>query len=280
MSRVAVVGSINLDTIYAIDGDVTSHSKHRATHRVEAVGGSAANTARWLTHANQQVSLFSWVGDDRNGDYCMTVLGGCVGLDVQNVRRVEQPTPCAVCISSPTSKVIVTHSQIGEPVSVIPEGTLTDFKHIHVAARDSSDTAQRLLDERSPAATVSIELNGRRTSRFAPFADVIFSNADELGASSDIDVDTATDLLARIGAPSSALLVITVGSHGSVCRDRTGRLIRRPAQRAKIVDRTGGGDAFNAGFLSKFLIGQSVADCLDAGQQFAARCLAQYGGGL
>ena len=53
----------------------------------------------------------------------------------------------------------------------------------------------------------------------------------------------------RMGA---AVMVATVGQDGSVARSR-GRTIRTPAARVSVVDTTGAGDAFRAGFASRWL---------------------------
>lgn len=46
---------------------------------------------------------------------------------------------------------------------------------------------------------------------------------------------------------------------------------------AKIVDTTGAGDAFNAGYLAARMMGQTAADCVGAGQRMAAAVLSQHG---
>ncbi|WGV15307.1 sugar kinase [Fuscovulum ytuae] len=46
---------------------------------------------------------------------------------------------------------------------------------------------------------------------------------------------------------------------------------------AKIVDTTGAGDAFNAGYLAARMMGRDAAECVGAGQRMAAAVLSQHG---
>jgi len=50
------------------------------------------------------------------------------------------------------------------------------------------------------------------------------------------------------------------------------------ANPAEVVDTTGAGDSFNAGFLSRFVLGEDLDACAEAGVLAAARNVGQVGG--
>lgn len=280
MKRVAVVGSTNLDTIYYVDRPLTLHYKGRASSRVETVGGSAANTAVWLADAGCAVSLFSSVGTDEAGSFCLRSLAKSPHLDLSNVIRHPGTTSTAVCITSPLDKVIVTYADRSPDQPLSAQARADDFHHIHIAARDSNRTAVDLLSAKSVRTSVSLELNGRTSSAFAPYADVIFSNADDLGLTGELTRSDAAGLLAQIGARPTTLLVLTRGVRGSVCFSSENQPVAVEAQMVDVIDRTGAGDAFDAGFLTARLEDRPIAQCLVSGQDFATRCLRLVGGGL
>ncbi|MCU0515149.1 MAG: sugar kinase [Anaerolineae bacterium] len=82
---------------------------------------------------------------------------------------------------------------------------------------------------------------------FAPVRDVVllFQPAAPLSA------ELAAELLAA--RYPGAAIVLTMGGDGALVRDPAGGLWRQPAFTADTVDRIGGGDAFDAGFLYGYL---------------------------
>jgi len=74
-----------------------------------------------------------------------------------------------------------------------------------------------------------------------------------------------------------AITIIKQGGNGAawIAPDRD---IHFPAPRVKVVDTTGAGDAFNAGFLVAWLRGKSPAQCLAAGNKAGAASTRKAGG--
>lgn len=74
-----------------------------------------------------------------------------------------------------------------------------------------------------------------------------------------------------------AITIVKMGSSGAawLAPDRD---IHFPAPRVKVVDTTGAGDAFNAGFLVAWMRGKSPAQCLAAGNKAGAASTQRAGG--
>lgn len=60
------------------------------------------------------------------------------------------------------------------------------------------------------------------------------------------------------------MTVVKLGPEGAVAF-ADGRIVRRPTAKVDVVDTTGAGDAFNAGFIYGYLAGYSIEDALDLG---------------
>ena len=88
--------------------------------------------------------------------------------------------------------------------------------------------------------------------------DVVFANEQELDVLGD--------------EPNCQVLVTKRGAEGCTVRWPGGE-VRLPALPADVVDTTGAGDAFAAGFL----LGDSAADAARRGLAAAAACVAQVG---
>lgn len=91
------------------------------------------------------------------------------------------------------------------------------------------------------------------------------------------DTDTVA-AIGRLAATHDKLLVVTLAAAGSRAYDGA-RVYRCDAVPVEtIVDTTGAGDAFAAGFLSRYCHGAAVPDCLDAGARNASRVIRHLGG--
>ncbi|MDW8130492.1 MAG: PfkB family carbohydrate kinase, partial [Bryobacterales bacterium] len=57
-----------------------------------------------------------------------------------------------------------------------------------------------------------------------------------------------------------------------------GGVRRVPAVKTRVVETTGAGDSFNAGFLARFVRGGTLEECLRAGVRAGARAVTRVGG--
>jgi sugar/nucleoside kinase (ribokinase family) len=104
--------------------------------------------------------------------------------------------------------------------------------------------------------------------------DILFANEHELAALTGIE-----DFHAGIAAlaPKVPTLVVTRSEHGAHAVS-TGAHVQVPAEPvARVVDTTGAGDLFAAGFLFGHVRGRSLADCLRLGAICAAEVISHYG---
>ena len=114
---------------------------------------------------------------------------------------------------------------------------------------------------------------GERFLGWIDGADVIFPNLDEarvlVGASGpNVDLDVLGGLFAHV--------VVTLGSMGAAYLGGTERA-QITAPRIDVVDTTGAGDAFAAGFLARWVDGATPEEALDGGRAAAETCVAQLG---
>lgn len=75
-----------------------------------------------------------------------------------------------------------------------------------------------------------------------------------------------------------AACVVTLGDKGAVAAGQEGQFIQRAGHKISVVDTIGAGDAFTAGFVSKFLEGASLAECCDFANALGALVAQQRGG--
>jgi ribokinase len=104
--------------------------------------------------------------------------------------------------------------------------------------------------------------------------DFFFPNEVEaLSITGESSVEAAASRLGR----SVPAVLVKMGARG-VYLFSAGRGRRIPAKRVRVVDTTGAGDSFNAGFLASLFGGGTLEECAEAGLSAAARCLTRVGG--
>jgi 2-dehydro-3-deoxygluconokinase len=88
---------------------------------------------------------------------------------------------------------------------------------------------------------------------------------------------TAEEVIARMAGLGVAEIVVKDGA-GPVTLSDDGVTVALPTPPpARIVDTTGAGDAFNAGYLAARVTGEDAAGCVRAGQMMAAAVLGHHG---
>jgi ribokinase len=256
-------------------------------------GGSAANTAAWLTRVGVDSTFVGAIGDDAAGQAQLESLHQ-LGVDVRF--RVDRTRPTGTCLVlvAPTGERTMVPDP-GANLSLLEHDVPVDeFRagdHLHVSGyallRDSRDAAFHAIDAAVTAGlTVSVgaasaaplELLGA-SSFLAMLPDdaLLFANEKEaaiLTGSSGAAAELASSL-----AGGGRQVVVTAGSGDAAWSDgaTTTALAAEPLDRPEL-DTTGAGDAFAAGFLAARARDATPAVCLRDGHALAAAACRTTGG--
>ncbi len=266
-------------------------------------GGSAANTARGIAAVSRGLPC---VGDC--GEVEQPVFNGAVGRDPTGDEFLEAMQAEGVAASL-VRKPLPTGVSL---ILVTPDGERTMNTHLGACRlfgpedldRDRLARSRMLYltgylwdtdcQRRAAAAAVETARAGRRPIPVAfdladPFAvrrfgdlfrtwipgtvDVLFGNRDELsiltGGACDEDCVKAAVALAPV-------VVMKIGAQGCIVGHGSRRL-HVPGVKVRVVDTTGAGDAFAAGFLHAHLRGRPLAECAEVANRIAAGVVAVEG---
>ena len=83
--------------------------------------------------------------------------------------------------------------------------------------------------------------------------------------------------LEQLARQRRKLFIVTLGPHGSLALSAADRISCRAAPVAQVVDTTGAGDVFAAGFLSEYCRSRDVPASLEMGSRHAAASIQQIG---
>jgi len=272
---IVCIGSINVDFIFATARWPDEHEKCRAESYVCASGGSAANTAVELSRLGRKVTIVGGIGTDDLGNIALRSLIKA-GVNIENVvRRGDWKTGCAAIRSQGNSKSILTGGIVDPTVVFESLQTLGVQRgdHLHFSWTPPQQIHDQLQRWRQMGVSLSWETDGRMNVHTAELMDVVFMNETERKTYENEGV--VTDAWIK-SSKHDVTVVTTLGEAGAEAYFR-GRLFFCKAQQVKVVDRTGGGDAFDAGFLDAWLDRCDLDACLERGLRSAAILLGQVG---
>jgi sugar/nucleoside kinase (ribokinase family) len=134
--------------------------------------------------------------------------------------------------------------------------------------------------ERKVAFTLSesLCLDGRREGVWRLIADgaidILFANEDEAThLTGSADLDTALERL----KPLVETLVVTRGAAGALALQGSAKTVINAVPVEQVVDTTGAGDLFAAGFLTARCRGHGIDHCLETGALAAAEIISHFG---
>jgi sugar/nucleoside kinase (ribokinase family) len=165
----------------------------------------------------------------------------------------------------------------------VPLEVLPHIRHLHAGSTAIQPRLRQGLPAlfraaRAAGATVSFDTNWdpeRRWEGIGPMlaaTDVFFPNEREAALISGVaePLAAARALVAmaadhgRDASDAPLIVAVKLGAEGALVV-REDEALRLPANRVKVVDSTGAGDAFDAGFLRAFLDGRPLAEMLAMG---------------
>ena len=266
---ILVVGNINFDILFPLDRLPGPHEKVACDEARTGFGGSAANTAYWLAKLDAQVTLAGTVGDDPLGEAHLARLREA-GVKTHGVRRVDGTTGIAVIFSLGREKRMV-RAPGANLLGMTDPGLLDGCDLVYLSGGDTQMIAGYAALAKEKDIPVVCGWHGARESEVAGLADGFILNADEV-----LKVTGLADPVEGIRALDSRIAAVTLSIGG--CLVSEGIDIQEiPASELEPVDRTGGGDAFAAGFLAGLAKGLDVEKCGRWGNALAAAVIMELG---
>jgi sugar/nucleoside kinase (ribokinase family) len=266
---ILVVGNINFDILFRLDRLPGPHEKLTCDEAAVGFGGSAANTAYWLAKLKARVTLAGAVGDDPIGETHLAGLQSA-GVDTKGVRRLHDTSGIAVIFSLGREKRMV-RTPGANMLGVVRPELVKGCKLVYLSGADTQTLGGYAALAKEGDIPLICGWHGAQDAGIAGLADGFILNADEVRLATGIQ-----ELNEGIRALDSNIAAVTLPAGG--CLVSKGIDVRRvPAPELTPVDRTGGGDAFAAGFIAGIAQGLDVEDCGRWGNKLAAEVIMGVG---
>ncbi|GIV00345.1 MAG: ribokinase [Actinomycetota bacterium] len=268
-----VLGDVNPDLV--LIGDVVpafGQAERLVDEARLVIGGSGAITACGAARLGLRTAIVGVVGDDIFGRFMLEGLAAR-GVDVSGcVVDPERPTGISVVLSRPEDRATLTSpgTIAALRAELVDRDLLRRARHVHVSSyflqRGLAEDLPALFDEaRAAGATTSIDPNHDPAERWdaglldvLPHTDLFLPNSAEaraIGGSEDVDI------AAQVLAERARVVAVKFGQGGGLAVAGE-EAVRSEAIPADVVDTTGAGDSFDAGFIAGMLAGWPLARCL------------------
>lgn len=259
---------------------------------VEMSGGSAGNTMACFTSFGGKGAYIGKVADDELGNSFVNSLKD-MGVHYDTARLTEGPSTgrCMILVTPDGERTMNTY--LGAAVELTPKDIHPDFiakaKVTYLEgylfdppqAMEAFIKAARVAHE--AGRQVSLTLSDafcvdRHREAFKDLVqnhvDILFANEDELKSLYETDdLEAALEIVKN----QCAISATTRGENGSVIINSGKRTTIAAEENINVVDSTGAGDAYAAGFLYGFTESMDMETCGRLGSIAAAEVIAQMG---
>ncbi|HVU22444.1 MAG TPA: adenosine kinase [Rhizomicrobium sp.] len=307
--HVTALGSAIVDVLAAVDdtfllthniakGVMTLIDEYRAEHLYsafgntrEVAGGSSANTMAGLASLGAKGNFAGKVKRDRLGDAFASSMRE-LGLNYTTAPADGGPqTACCLIAVTPDGQ-----RSMNTYLGAAREFAVTDLNESDIAGSDilyiegylwdapaAKSASLKAIDIAKKAGTkVAFTLSdpflmGRYRGEFLELLshlDILFANEEE--AKALFEVEDFDDVLQAF-KPMNKIAAITRSEKGCVIARGSEVHVIEAAPVARVVDTTGAGDQFAAGFLFGLTHNRGLADCGRLGALAAAEVISHYG---
>ncbi len=288
MSRFDAVGfgGLNVDKLFKVNKIAKAEEESFIMDCEEACGGSAANTIVGLARLGCKVGFIGKVADDREGkmlveDFCRE----CV--DTKGIMHSKHGRSGTVMgfVDEKGDRALYVDPGVNDTIEFneinMEYAFQTRFLHLtSFVGEKSYQTQKRLIQALPQTVKLSLdpgELYARKGSVLEPIikkAFVLMPNLNELELlTKTADYRKGAEVLLKKGVE---IVAVKLGSKGCYVTDGKENHNVEPFK-VKVVDTTGAGDAFCAGFLYGLISDKSLYECGRLGNFVASRCVMKMG---
>jgi ribokinase len=284
-------GALNMDEVMLVDkipkADEEGYVRSAECHP----GGSAANTIVGLARLGLNTGYIGKIGDDDIGKVLLEEMRR-ENVDIRGIKVCEGKSGVALCfVDGKGNRAILISSGVNDTIHMedIDIDYLNNANILHLtsftssSSEESFETEKKLVKEFSGCISFDpgnlyAERGMEKMKDLIKNSSVILPSEREIRLLTGDDYEYGSEILLREGVE-----IVAVKRGESGCYVTDGRQsFDLPAEKVGVVDTTGAGDAFNAGFLYGLIKGKDIRECGLLGNKVASFCIKERGawGGL
>ena len=252
-------------------------------------GGAGGNVASWLAVLGNDVTMVGRIGNDAAGS-AITAEFDALGISYGQIVKEGLHTGVVVCLVDPSGERTMladNGANAGLAISDLPalDGVdaiyLTGYAPIAPLSREGVLEMVRTINSREipiifdPATVGGMQgVPVEEILSWCALMDAVIMNEEEAIYLSGLsDLESALNFFVEL----TPRAIIKRGSAGAIGLERGGQIISVAAKTLTVVDTTGAGDAFAAGFIDAFTGRRDFSYAMERASAVAGHCVAIVG---
>ena len=252
-------------------------------------GGAAGNVASWLAVLGNDVTMVGRIGNDTAGS-AITAEFDALGISYGNIVKEGLHTGVVVCLVDPSGERTMladNGANAGLEVSDLPalDGVdaiyLSGYAPLAPLSREGVLEMVRAINSQGipiifdPATVGGMQgVPVKEILSWCALMDTVIMNEEEAIYLSGLsDLESALNFFVEL----TPRAIIKRGSAGAIGLERGGQIISVAAKTSTVVDTTGAGDAFAAGFIDAFTGRRDFSHAIERASAVAGHCVAIVG---
>lgn len=282
-----VIGDANIDLVVAGMSELPEPGQEIFVRNMSIhVGGGAALFSMALAKLGLRLAFNGILGADEFGQYVREHFNSC-GIDTTYIQNSSLGTGISIAINPEKDRSFISYLGSNAELSLkqLQLSSVAMANHVHLTGyrgrRNHAEFMATVRQIKALGATTSIDVGWDETGEWFSgifelmnAVDVFFMNEAE--ASHYTGLESMQQIVQQC-AQHTDHIVIKLGAAGAVAAI-DGKIKFRSGFQVPVVDTTGAGDSFNAGYIYGFLTGQPTEQCLLYGNACGAMSVSKAGG--
>jgi len=289
--KVLCIGDLMLDVVAQIP--TSPHELHLGNDTRTIIsthgGGAGGNVASWLAVLGNDVTMVGRCGDDAAGA-AITAEFDSLGISYGQIVKPGLHTGVVICLVDPSGERTMladNGANAGLAIEDLPPLDGVDAVYLtgYAPLAQQSRAGVLAMVQVINAANIPITFDPATVggmkdvpveeilSWCAQMDTLIMNEEEAIYLSGSSDIESALDFFLDY-APRA---IIKRGSQGAIGRQNGGAIVSITATTTEVVDTTGAGDSFAAGFIDAFTSGSNFAEAMERASAVAAHCVAIVG---
>lgn len=272
------LGACNIDFIQRVPRFAAPDDEVAIKKLILSIGGSASNFTVGISRLGVKTGIIARIGRDYFGKLAKKEFKK-EEVDTQRLLMSDEKTGMVfIAVEPPGERSMYTFIGANQKFNLEKEDInyIKNSKILHITQmyKDVVDEASKhanFLSFNPGPILSSFELE--KLEKIIKRTNILFLNQKEMNILTETSIDEGIPMLQDIGAE---IVIVTCGEEGAYLYKEE-EVIHSPARKVKVIDTTGAGDSFAAGFIAAFIKEKELKECLDFANLVASHCVKRFG---